>query len=321
MATIIVFIILLILELIYFKIADKFNIIDKPNERSSHLTVTLRGGGIIFYFSILIYFLYSGFSYPWFFLGLTFMTFISFLDDIFSLSNRVRLAVHFFSVLLMAYQLNVFSLDWYFLIASFIVVVGVINAYNFMDGINGITVSYSLSVLILLLISNITKNFIDNNYLIFVILGLLVFGIFNFRIKAKAFAGDVGSVSIAFIILFALGLLIIKTENFIYILFLALYGLDSVWTIILRLKNRENIFEAHRSHLYQYLANEAKFNSLIISLSYGFIQILIGLFVIYLSELNIQFQVICSLIMIIVLSCAYLLFKRYIYNKYSKKLI
>jgi UDP-N-acetylmuramyl pentapeptide phosphotransferase/UDP-N-acetylglucosamine-1-phosphate transferase len=67
MIYILVFIGLFFLELLYFKVANYFNIIDKPNERSSHSSITLRGGGIIFYFGALIYFIYSGFQYPWFF--------------------------------------------------------------------------------------------------------------------------------------------------------------------------------------------------------------------------------------------------------------
>src|SRR5690606_1019158 len=130
---------LFVLELLYFGVADKFNIIDKPNERSSHTVITLRGGGVIFYFGALLYFILSGFAYRWFFLGLTMMTVVSFLDDVFTLSNKIRLLIHFASVLLMAYQLDVFVMPWYYLLITFIVVVGVINAYNFMDGINGIT--------------------------------------------------------------------------------------------------------------------------------------------------------------------------------------
>src|SRR5690606_11678532 len=148
------------------------------------------------------------------------------------------------------------------LVIGFIIIVGVINAYNFMDGIDGITACYSLAIGSLLLIENYKLNFIHQDLLIFSILGILVFGFFNFRTKAKCFAGDVGSVAIAFIILFALGKLILQTGNFLYILFLVVYGVDSIWTIVRRLYLKENIFEAHRSHLYQYLGNEARKNKL-----------------------------------------------------------
>jgi len=313
---ILILIFLFILELLYFKIADHLNIIDKPNERSSHTAITLRGGGVIFYFAAIIFFIHSNFQYPWFFLGLTLMTLISFLDDVYTLSNKIRLLIHFISVLLMAYQLEVFVMPWYYLISTFVVVVGVINAYNFMDGINGITACYSLAVGGLLMLVNNKLNFIEQDLLLYTLIGVLVFAFFNFRKKARCFAGDVGSVAIAFILLFALGLLIIQTGNLIYILFLVIYGIDSVWTIVRRLYLRENIFEAHRSHLYQFLGNEAKVNKLIIAFLYGAIQFCIGYIVILVSDKAIEVQIIFSFVILFTLSVFYLIFKRYIIKRY-----
>src|SRR5690606_38208003 len=216
MTYLLILITLFILEILYFRVADRFNIIDKPIERSSHISITLRGGGVIFYLGALIYFILSGFEYPWFFLGLTMMTVVSFLDDIFTLSNKIRLLIHFSSVLLMAYQLDVFEMPWYFLLITFVIVVGVINAYNFMDGINGITACYSLAVGGLLMLVNNDVDFVAQDLLAYTMLGVLVFTFFNFRTKAKCFAGDVGSVAIAYILLFALGALIIQTGNLLY---------------------------------------------------------------------------------------------------------
>ena len=316
MVYIFVLLVLFVLELLYFRLADRYNIIDKPNERSSHTVLTLRGGGIVFYFGALLYFLVSGFQYPWFFLGLTLMTAVSFLDDVFTLSNKVRLLVHFSSVLLMAYELDLFAMPWYILLIGFIVVVGVINAYNFMDGINGITASYSLAVGGLLMLANRELAFIDPDLLAYSMLAVLVFAFFNFRTRAKCFAGDVGSVSIAFILLFALGLLILQTENLIYILFLAVYGIDAVWTIIRRLYLRENIFQAHRSHLYQYLGNEAGVNKLLVSFSYGFLQLLIGLGVLYVAQKDDTVQLTFAVLLLLLLSAVYLIGKSYIIKKY-----
>lgn len=319
MIYIFILITLFILELLYFKIADRFDIIDKPNERSSHSSITLRGGGIVFYFGAFIFFILSGFQYPWFFVGLTLMTIVSFLDDIFTLSNRIRLVVHFSSILLMTYQLDLFDMPWYYLLIGFVVAVGVINAYNFMDGINGITAFYSLVVGALLMIVNHQLNFVAQDLLIFSLLGVLVFTFFNFRARAKCFAGDVGSVAIAYILLFALGLLILKTGNPIYILFLAVYGTDAVWTIIRRLSRKENIFEAHRSHLYQFLGNEAGINKLLIAFLYGAIQFVIGYLVIYFSEESFQAQLMFIIILLISLSLIYILLKTYIIKKYVTK--
>ncbi|QQD15373.1 MraY family glycosyltransferase [Sphingobacterium sp. UDSM-2020] len=320
MAYIFTVILLFVLELFYFKIADKFNIIDKPNERSSHSTITLRGGGIIFYIATLIFFIQSGFSYPWFMLGLTLMATISFLDDILEISTRLRLGIHFTSVLLMAFQMGIFSPPWYYIIITFIIVVGVINAYNFMDGINGITALYSLVVCALLYYVNQTVNFIEQDFLIYALLGILVFGFFNFRNKAKCFAGDVGSVGIAYILLFALGSLIFKTGDFIYILFLAVYGVDAIWSIVRRLYLGENIMEGHRTHLYQYLANEAGYNRLLISSMYGSLQLLLGILVIYFAQFDGKIKWFFAVLIVVSLSAVYLALKNYIIRQYVLKL-
>src|SRR5690606_36089562 len=185
MTYLIIFIGLFFLEILYFRMASFFNITDKPNQRSSHNYITLRGGGIAFYFAVWIYFVTSEFQYPWFFLGLTMMAAVSFIDDIFTLSNRIRLLVHFSAVLLMAYELEIFAIPLLYLIITFIVIVGVINAYNFMDGINGITAAYSLSVGSLLILINQREKFIDQDLLVYTLLGVLVFAFFNFRNRAK----------------------------------------------------------------------------------------------------------------------------------------
>ena len=106
-----VLVLLFLAELFYFRVADRYNIIDKPNERSSHTKVTLRGGGIIFYFGALAYFLTSGFEYPWFLLALTLVTFISFVDDIKSTGQMTRLLFHFSAMAMMFYQWGLFSLS------------------------------------------------------------------------------------------------------------------------------------------------------------------------------------------------------------------
>lgn len=317
MQYLIIIIALFVLELLYFKIADKYNIIDKPNERSSHTQITLRGGGVIFYIGALLYFLVSGFEYPYFFLGLTLITLISFLDDILTLSNKLRLLIQLVSMILMFYQVGMFEMAWWIVPIALIVSVGTINAYNFMDGINGITVSNSLAVLVLLAIANQNTPFINSEFLYYIILSVIVFGFFNFRNKAKAFAGDVGSVAIAFIILFLLAKLIITTQNVIYILFLLIYGLDSVWTIIRRLFRKENIFEAHRSHLYQFYANENKTNRLIIAAIYGVLQLLVGFFVLYTSSLSLEYQIILSIFLLVLGSGSYLFLKNRLIRKHQ----
>ena len=265
---IIILVLLFVAELFYFRVADKFNIIDKPNERSSHSRITLRGGGII-YFGALAYFLSNHWEYPWFMLALTLITFISFVDDIRSTSQGLRLVFHFTAMAIMFYQWGLFSLSWWWIIIALIICTGIINAYNFMDGINGITGGYSLVILgALAYINSEITTFVEPALINTVLCSVLVFCFFNFRKKAKCFAGDVGSVSIAFILLFLIGKLIIKTEDFSWIILLSVYGVDSVLTIIHRLMLHENIGLPHRKHMYQLMANELKIPHVGVSLIY-----------------------------------------------------
>ena len=270
---IIVLVLLFLTELFYFKLANKFNIIDKPNERSSHRKVTLRGGGIIFYFGALVYFLANHWEYPWFIVALTLITFISFVDDIRSTSQSLRLVFHFAAMVLMFYQWDLFSLSWWWIIVALIICTGIINAYNFMDGINGITGGYSLVILVTLAYINAKiVPFTEPALINTVLCSVLVFCFFNFRKKAKWFAGEVGSVSIAFILLFLIGRLIIKTEDFSWIILLSVYGVDTVLTIIHRLILHENIGLPHRKHMYQLMANELKMSHVMVSFIYMVVQ-------------------------------------------------
>ena len=304
----IIFIILLVFaELLYFRIADHFNIIDKPNERSSHTSVTLRGGGILFWVGVLFYFLMSGWQYPWFFAGLTLVAAISFADDVKLQSPILRLVLQFIGLLLMSIQWQLFDFSWIIVVLVIVVSVGVLNAFNFMDGINGITGGYSLAVLASLwYVNNYVTAFVDNNLIYLVFLALLVFNFFNFRIKAKCFAGDVGAVSIAFILIFILGMLIIKTGDLSYIAFLLVYGVDSVLTIVHRILLKENITEPHRMHLYQLLSNELKVPQLLVSTIYAVLQLLISFGFIMFYSVSLWYLVIVAVLLTVV----YLIIKR-----------
>lgn len=214
-------------------------------------------------------------------LVLTLITFISFVDDIRSTSQGLRLVFHFTAMALMFYQWGLFSLPWWTIVVALIVCTGIINAYNFMDGINGITGGYSLVVLTALaFINGVYVPFVEPALIYTMLCAVLVFNFFNFRKQAKCFAGDVGSVSIAFVILFLIGMLIIRTENFSWIVLLAVYGVDSVLTIIHRLMLHENIGLPHRKHLYQIMANELRIPHVVVSLVYMLVQavVIVGYF-------------------------------------------
>ncbi|WP_423147452.1 MraY family glycosyltransferase [Rubrolithibacter danxiaensis] len=268
-----------ILEILYFRIAGKYKIIDIPNDRSSHKKFTIRGGGIIFSIAAICWFLLSGFQAPFFIAGLTIISVVSFIDDLEHIHTKIRFVFQLLAVALMLFQLPM-EFEWFWFPVIFLLLVGTINAYNFMDGINGITGLYSIATLLSLLWINTSVGFTDSFLIILTLLSVCVFGFFNFRRKAICFAGDIGSVSIAFILCFLIINLVIKTGNIAYILILLVYGLDAGTTILFRLVRGENIFEAHRSHFYQYLANERKWSHLSVSLLFAGVQVLFNILLI-----------------------------------------
>lgn len=273
----IVFVLLLAAELFYFRIADRFNIIDKPNERSSHNYITIRGGGVIWWVAALLYLLFNlSVTAGWFLAGITLIAGVSFVDDVKGLGQKMRLLFHLLAMSCAFYLAGVFgSYPWWAIVIGYVVFIGIVNAYNFMDGINGITGLYSIAVLASLQYVNLSYgNFVPPDLIWYPMIASLVFLFFNFRKRARCFAGDVGSVGIAFWIVTLLLILIIKTENLIWIGFLMVYGVDAVMTILHRIYLKQNIMEAHRLHFYQILANEKKIPHRLVSLIYFTVQLL-----------------------------------------------
>lgn len=305
--------VLVLMELMYFQIANRFQIIDKPNERSSHSTIVLRGGGIIFLFGAWLWSAFFGFHYPWFLLGLTILCSISFIDDIHSLPYSIRLVAQFIAVILLFIDLGIIAWPyWWIIILALIVCVGIINAYNFMDGINGITGGYSIAVLIPLIVLNNQHAFIEPSYLIVTTIACGIFCFFNFRPKGKArcFAGDIGSIGIAFILMLPMTKLILHTGDITYILFLAIYGVDSILTICHRIMLREHLGQAHRKHAFQIMTNELHIPHEIVASAYSIVQLALSIGFIYWSNTHWLYLVTS----ITILSIAYVLFIRKYYH-------
>lgn len=315
----IITVLLIVLELVYFRIADHFNIIDKPNERSSHSSVVLRGGGIVFLFGAWLWSAFFGFHYPWFLLGLTLVCGISLWDDIHSLPDFVRLVAQFVAMFLLFADWSILHLSyWWLILIALIVCVGIINAYNFMDGINGITGGYSLAVLAPMMVLNRSLYFIEMSYLVVIAVACVIFCFFNFRPqgKAKCFAGDVGSIGIAFILLLPLGKLILQTGDFTYIILLAVYGVDTILTICHRIMLHENLGQAHRKHAFQIMANELRIPHGIVSLCYMLLQMLVSFGLLFIS----RYHWIYAIVAILVLCVAYLLFMKKYYHLHAEYL-
>ena len=319
----IIFVILLALELAYFKIADKCNIIDKPNERSSHSTIVLRGGGIIFLLSLWIWSAFFGFQYLWVLLAVSLIAGVSFIDDIRSLPDSVRLVAQFIAMVMMFYQLDILHWDmWWIVFLALIVCVGASNVINFMDGVNGITGAYAMASLLPLALLNSTIGFVDQSFIYVVILADVVFCLFNFRPKGKAkcFAGDVGSIGVAYILLFMIGSLVLATGDVTYLIFLLVYGVDGVLTICHRILLHENLGEAHRKHAYQLMANELKVGHVKVSSLYAIMQLVISLGFIYLCPETMAAHWIYLVSVIIILAIAYILFKMKYYHLHEEYL-
>ncbi len=288
---------------VYFKIADKFNIIDKPNSRSSHTELTIRGAGVVFAVMGIIGFLVtprysptghsgsldSGFLGNYGFLwGLILIAIVSFWDDVRPLPPRIRMLVQTVAVAMMVVPLGA---EWWIVGLAMVLIIGTINAYNFMDGINGITALYSLvavgTALIMLKLGY--KLVLGEQMWLALGASLLAFSFYNVRKKARCFMGDVGAVSLAFVLAYWIYGLVVLEGNLSYILFLGIYGLDSVATIAIRLYKKEDILEAHRSHLYQLMANEKGCSHVKVSSIYALTQTVLNGLILYNSFLALVF--------------------------------
>ena len=202
------------------------------------------------------------------------------------------------------------------MILALIVCVGASNVINFMDGINGITGEYALASLIPIYILNREMGFVEESLVVTVILADVVFCLFNFRPKGKAkcFAGDVGSIGIAFILLFMIGQLIMKSGDVTYLVFLLVYGVDGCLTIIHRIMLHENLGEAHRKHAYQLMANELKIGHVKVSLLYMGLQLMVSLGFVFIVPDTVFAHWIFLIGAIIVLAIAYVMFMKKYYH-------
>lgn len=242
----------------------------------------IRGAGVIVIVAVLLGESLAGFENLWFLLGACVIAVISFLDDLYPRPAGVRAFIHLCAVLLLLFQAGFFDFSVLLILLAIVVTVGTINAFNFMDGINGITGLYAAANLLTLYwINRYFHPITSEPLLLSVLASVVAFLFYNFRNKARCFAGDVGSVTLAYVQIYLALRLIVATGSFWWIFLFTIYGVDSVITIIYRLTRRENIFQAHRTHLYQYLVNEGRLPHRLIAATYGLAQLIINVIVIY----------------------------------------
>lgn len=273
--------ILIIAAFAYKYLAIRFKILDKPNYRSSHVKPTIRGGGILFLFGLLIYFFWEDFSLPYFVTGTVIIALLSFVDDIKTLSAKIRWPFQLLAVLLLFYEIGFDHFPIWTYVPVLVLAVGFINLFNFLDGINGITGFSSFLVLASFYYLNQPYPVTKDSFLIIMMLSVLVFGFFNFRKKALMFAGDVGSITMAMIILY-LGIeYIIATESPLIICLYMVFGADSTLTLFYRVLKREKLSEPHRHHIYQKMVDNFKYSHLGVSGIYSLLQIIVSAVTLY----------------------------------------
>ena len=292
-------ILLIAAEWIYIRVARRWGIIDKPNERSLHTNwTTVRGGGIIFCLAVFIACVCAEDEPRWFLWGFTLVSAASFLDDVRPVAIPYRLGAQIIGCSLALIQTGVLPGYGWLLAIVLLLAVGLLNVYNFMDGINGMTAYYSLVTVGTLWYwfsqwSVLEKGTVvdwQNQLLPAVFIALLVFSYFNARRQAICFAGDVGSVSVAFVIGYGLLGMALAVQSFLPVLLLTVYGVDSGLTILLRLYWKQNIFQPHQLHLFQILAQRKSWSHLRVSILYSLVQVSINIVILQAMRWPLQQQ-------------------------------
>ncbi|EOZ95634.1 Undecaprenyl-phosphate N-acetylglucosaminyl 1-phosphate transferase [Indibacter alkaliphilus LW1] len=312
-----VFSILTILSLIYYRLAKGLHIVDKPNSRSSHQIPTVRGGGILFPISIVLWWVLMDFQNSLMVSGLVLISGVSFWDDIKGMSRRIRILVQLIAIVLLFADLGLFG-DlpiWAFPILL-VLTLGILNAVNFMDGINGITGLYALVFLGTVFLLDRVFPSVKESMVLYLGIAVFVFLYYNLRNgRALMFAGDIGSVSFAYMMVYFMLKMFLETGNWTVIILLFVYGVDSIGTLVQRIKRKENIFEPHRKHLYQIMANQMAWPHIIVAFIFAGTQFLINyLFVLRDQRFPESWVMLCLMIAVAAL---YLLGKRKLEEKFE----
>jgi Fuc2NAc and GlcNAc transferase len=242
----------------------KKSLVASVNERSSHTTPTPHGGGIalcITWFIGLVYLYFMGQIESNLFYALLFgavISIVSFFDDIYELSPKLRLIIQATVAIGGLYFLGGFETLTFGIfdiqnpiftnIFAFFMIIWFINLYNFLDGING----YAGSEAVFLALAGFVL-FGGNHFLVLTV-AVLGFLYWNWN-KAKIFMGDVGSTLLGYnIAIFTIYYANQEATNFwLWIILFGLFWFDATLTLIRRKLNKEKLSQAHKKHAYQRL--------------------------------------------------------------------
>lgn len=304
-------------ELLYLKLARQFRFFDLPNARSLHQNrTTVRGGGVIFYLAVLAALGVEQSNQSFFLIGLTVVATVSFADDVYGLPVPYRLGSHLIGVVALLMQTSTLPADGWVLPVLLIAGVGVLNAFNFMDGINGMTAFYSLVTVSTMWFLNL-KATGSPAFVLYpaLLIALLTFAYFNARRHAVCFAGDVGSISIGFISLYLLITLINSYGTYLPVLLLAVYGIDTSLTLENRIRLRQPILQAHRSHLFQLLVHEGRLSHRQVAASYALLQAGVNTLVVWAIDWPAKEQLVLAGLLLSSLALLYTGLKQYLKNQ------
>ena len=275
------FLILLLAEAVYYALAKTLKIGVDANYRSSHTGFQLTGGGIVFIIALIacVCFYPKLFGHhSVFIIGAILLAIVSFIDDIHNISPSFRLIVQI-AVVGATFHQYLFNGNYDIFILIMLFGIGFVNAFNFMDGISGITGSYSIVALVSLYYS-FSQHPAGGPYLTLtmtLVVAAIVFCIFNFQRRSMLFCGDVGAITMGFMLTYLMVNLIFITHDPTAITLFIVYGIDTSLTILQRIFKGDDIMQPHRLHLYQILVNQWGFSHAMVSTIYSATQFAINL--------------------------------------------
>src|SRR3989337_2946536 len=295
------------------KYSLRIALVDIPNDRSSHSIPTPRGGGIGMWVALVIVGIFVTRDL-YFSAILSIAGLLGLLEDRFTLSSRFRLLSQFvissfIAVLFLGFPASPLTISLFLFWLIFMT--ATTNFYNFMDGINGIAgltglVGFGLMAYFSYFILNAQDVFLMSTVLAAGCIGFLPF---NFP-KAKVFMGDVGSIFLGFVFASFVVKLSVTINIFLcMIMFLCTFYADAVITLYYRWKRGENLMQAHRSHLYQYLSNELKLPHWKVTLLYAVVQLCFGAIAVAVYQKGLVIQLILLLSFSVVFLVSYNLVK------------
>lgn len=296
---------MLAIGFVYYFISKKLAAVNTNLAVRNGKGFAITGMGLALVLGILVYGLLTDTDHRYFLFAFSMLAIVNWLDDLYDIHSGWRLIAQFLSVSFLVMEFDLISSYWspFFLVIA----VGVVNAYNFMDGINGMSGVYGLALFIPLTLI-LPFQTADVGLILLVMAFLVVFLVFNFRRSATVILGDVGSVTLGFLVLFYSLQCFKNYDIYLLMSFSMLFLLDTGLTLFERMLKFENVFQSHKGHLYQLLVHRKGWDQRWVALGYGLVQLSINISLIQLESR--RSQLLISLIVGVSLTLLYIFWKK-----------